>query len=472
MTRAANDHPSDRAQAPRQAKPQTEALGMSFDSLTGLPDRALFRDRLAKATAGALRDGRMVAVFCLGIDDLAKIATEHGRPFADRVLETLADRLRARVRGADSAGRLDQDELGIIQVGIEQDGACHVLAQRLLELLARPITIERRTIVPELSIGITLIEEAGEDPEAWWQQARLARQKARADGPGRWRCADPELDARLTERRALEEDLDLAIADDQMTLHYQPIVAMADRRIVGFEALLRWHHPERGLLAPLEFLRIAEESGAIVDLGAWTLRQACVDAVGWPASAMIAVNVSAVQLRRGNLIAAVGAALSVSGLDPTRLQLDITESALTRDDSQTLPVLRRLRELGVGIAMDDFGTGCSSLSHLKSFPFERVKIDRSLIANLPDDDAAATLARTVIAMGKSLDMRVTAEGVEDDAQMAMLSAAGCDEVQGFYFSRPLPLAELHRLFHLIDDQGVQDWLGTFGGRTAGELATA
>jgi len=277
------------------------------------------------------------------------------------------------------------------------------------------------------------------------RNADLALYRAKQEGRGIFRFFEPEMDARAQARRQLEMDLRGAIEREEFELHYQPLISVADRRVAGFEALIRWRHPQRGLVAPDAFVPLAEEIGLIVPIGAWVLRAACAEAATWPASVGVAVNLSAVQFARGDVLAQVGAALRESGLAPARLELEITETALLTDSAATLKTLHALRALGVRIAMDDFGTGYSSLSYLRSFPFDRLKIDRSFVRDLGEGSESNAIVRAIAGMGRSLGIATTAEGVENAEQMTELIRDGCTELQGYFFSKPCPASEVARL---------------------------
>jgi predicted signal transduction protein with EAL and GGDEF domain len=304
--------------------------------------------------------------------------------------------------------------------------------------------------VVELSIGIALAPDDGQDPEQLLRNADLALYRAKSDGRGLYRFFEPGMDARMQARRRLEIDLRKAIANGEFELFYQPLVSMQTERITGFEALIRWNHPERGLIPPLDFITVAEETGLIVPIGEWVLRQACAEAVAWPREMKIAVNLSPVQFKNKNLLTSVISALAASGLSPTRLELEITESVLLQDADATLAVLHELRGLGVRISMDDFGTGYSSLSYLRKFPFDKIKIDQSFIFDMSDDGDSLAIVRAVIAMGSSLGITTTAEGVETPEQFKQLKLEGCTEVQGYLFSPPRPAADVKGLLASIN----------------------
>jgi EAL domain-containing protein (putative c-di-GMP-specific phosphodiesterase class I) len=301
-----------------------------------------------------------------------------------------------------------------------------------------------------LSIGIALAPGDGLDPDRLLKNADMALYRAKSDGQGLYRFFEPEMDARMQARRRLEIDLRKAIANSEFELFYQPLVGMQRENVAGFEALIRWHHPERGLILPLDFIPIAEETGLIVPIGDWVLRQACAEAVTWPSDVKIAVNLSPVQFKNKGILLSVISALAASGLSPSRLELEITESVLLQDGEATLAILHELRGLGVRISMDDFGTGYSSLSYLRKFPFDKIKIDQSFIFDMSDHDDSLAIVRAVIAMGSGLGIATTAEGVETAEQFKQLKLEGCSEVQGYLFSPPRPAAEVKGLLASIN----------------------
>ena len=417
-----------------------------------LLDRTLLRDSLRKAIAGACREGRAIGILSLGLRGLDEVEGRFGRGAAETVLKLTGERVLANVRRTDAVIRLEDGEFAIVQARIEGPRGCYALARRLTRALQVPLQVDGRQLSPLVDIGIAVVETDDEDPECWLQQARSALGKARTDTPGSYRCSNPELDAQLQARLRLEGELCQALREEQLILHYQPIVELVSRHVAGFEALLRWQHPTRGLLLPHDFLQVAEDSGLIVQLGAWVLHQACRDAVSWPRMVKVAINVSLVEFHQSCFADMVRNALQSTGLDPSRLSLEIGEESLSRLDERALPTLHSLKSLGVGIVMDDFGMGRSSLHQLQAFPFNEVKIDHSLIARAESQQSAAAFVRAVIAIGRSFGMKVTAEGVETESQLRFLKSEGCEQVQGYYFSRPMPSREIDRLITLIELQ--------------------
>jgi diguanylate cyclase (GGDEF)-like protein/PAS domain S-box-containing protein len=419
------------------------------DALTDLPNRSMLYEQLRQMLARSRR-GEHSAVLYLDLDHFKDVNDAHGHSVGDLLLKSVADRLRQCVRDADTVARLGGDEFAIMQVGASQPTDATSLASRLIEVISAPYQLGDHQVVVELSIGIALAPDDGQDPEQLLRNADLALYRAKSDGRGLYRFFEPGMDARMQARRRLEIDLRKAIANGEFELFYQPLVSMQTERITGFEALIRWNHPERGLIPPLDFITVAEETGLIVPIGEWVLRQACAEAVAWPREMKIAVNLSPVQFKNKNLLTSVISALAASGLSPTRLELEITESVLLQDADATLAVLHELRGLGVRISMDDFGTGYSSLSYLRKFPFDKIKIDQSFIFDMSDDGDSLAIVRAVIAMGSSLGITTTAEGVETPEQFKQLKLEGCTEVQGYLFSPPRPAVDVKGLLASIN----------------------
>ena len=420
-----------------------------FDALTDLPNRVKLYERLRQMLARPKR-GDHVAVFCLDLDRFKDVNDAHGHPVGDLLLQSVAGRLRQCIRDADMVARLGGDEFAIVQAGASQPTDATSLASRLIEVIGAPYEIGGRQVMIELSIGIALAPNDGLDPEQLLKNADLALYRAKADGRGLYRFFEPEMDARMQARRALEIDLRKAIANSEFELFYQPLVDMRTERVTGFEALIRWHHPERGMIPPLEFIGVAEETGLIGPIGDWVLRRACAEAATWPRDVKIAVNLSPLQFKNKGLLRSVVSALAASGLSPNRLELEITESVLLQDGDTTLAILHELRELGVRISMDDFGTGYSSLSYLRKFPFDKIKIDQTFIFDMSDHSDSLAIVRAVIAMGNGLGIATTAEGVETAEQFKQLKLEGCTEVQGYLFSPPRPATEVRGLLAAIN----------------------
>jgi diguanylate cyclase (GGDEF)-like protein len=418
------------------------------DALTSLPNRDLLVERVEQAIAQAARDGHYCSVLFIDLDRFKAVNDTLGHPVGDELLRAVAERLEACVREVDTVARLGGDEFAVVQTGLERPEDAAILARRIVETLARPYDIDEHRVNVSTSVGISVAPIDGAYCGKLLKNADMALYKAKADGRATWRFFEPEMDASLQRKRGLEADLRDALTEEAMELHYQPLFDLKQGRVGGFEALLRWPHTRRGMVPPSEFIPLAEELGLIVPLGEWVLRQACAEAVAWPAHVKVAVNVSAAQFASGRLLQSVTDGLTASGLPASRLELEITESVLLSDGSATLSTLHALRSLGVRISMDDFGTGYSSLSYLRSFPFDKIKIDQSFVRDLKATEDADAIVRTMIVLGGSLRMRVTAEGVETAEQLAWLRSEGCTEAQGYFFSRPAPAAEIPRLLGL------------------------
>jgi diguanylate cyclase (GGDEF)-like protein len=415
------------------------------DALTDLPNRTLFRERLEQALRSAKR-GDCVAVLCLDLDHFKGINDSLGHPIGDDLLKEVAVRLAGCVRKCDTVARLGGDEFAIVQVGNEsQASPAANLASRLVEVISAPYEIQGHQIVIGLSVGISVTPNDGCDPDQLLKNADMALYRAKAEGRGTFRFFEAGMDARAQARRLLEVDLRAALLRSEFVVYYQPIQDIQADRIVGFEALVRWNHPLRGMIPPLNFIPLAEETGLIVQLGDWVLRTACRDAAGWSQDVCVAVNLSPAQFKDRNLVSSVVSALAVSGLTACRLELEITESVLLQDSDVTLATLHKLRALGVRVSMDDFGTGYSSLSYLRSFPFDKIKIDRSFVSEVATRADSMAIVRAVTGLGRSLGISTTAEGVETNEQLALLRSEGCTEVQGYLFSPPRPAEEVEKM---------------------------
>jgi diguanylate cyclase (GGDEF)-like protein len=411
------------------------------DALTDLPNRMLFEERINAALQRA-RKGEAAAVLSLDLDRFKQVNDTLGHPVGDALLRIVAERLRHAVREDDTVARVGGDEFAVVQLEASQpEGATH-LAQRIIDAISAPYEIEGQQIVIGTSVGIAIAPTDGDAVAALIKSADVALYRAKLDGRGRYRFFEAGMDAAMQARRILELDLRAALANGEFELHYQPIVSIATHQVTGFEALLRWRHSERGLVSPANFIPLAEEIGLIVPIGEWVLRQACGDAAAWPDDITVAVNLSPAQFKSARLSETVMLALASSGLPPHRLELEITEGVLLVEHETTLAVLHQLRSLGVRIAMDDFGTGYSSLSYLRSFPFDKIKIDRSFIQSMARDESSSAIVRAVVGLSARLGMATTAEGVETAEQLDEVRAEGCTEVQGFYFSRAKPASEV------------------------------
>ncbi|WP_436642806.1 putative bifunctional diguanylate cyclase/phosphodiesterase [Microbaculum sp. FT89] len=411
------------------------------DALTGLPNRLFLRDKMEEGLA-RVRDGDGFAVLCLDLDNFKTVNDSLGHPAGDALLQAVTRRLQVCVRETDTVARLGGDEFAILQPGPSAPERAATLARRIIEVLSAAFTIEGQQVVVGTSIGIALAPQDGAEPDLLLKNADLALYRAKDDGRRTYRFFEPEMDVHQQSRRALEIDLRQALVTGEFELFYQPIVGLSSGQIVGLEALLRWCHPERGLLSPGEFVPMCEETGLIVPLGDWVLRTACCEVARMSDDISVAVNLSPVQFKAPGIVSSVMQALSQARLDPGRLEVEITESVLLLESEDTLAALHRLRDLGVRISMDDFGTGYSSLSYLRRFPFDRIKIDRSFIADLETKDDCRAIIRAVASLGSDLGIDTTAEGVETESQLKTLRAEGLTEVQGYLFSPPVPRDEI------------------------------
>jgi len=411
------------------------------DQLTGLPNRTFFREGLEEALH-RLRRGARFALFCLDLDGFKGINDSLGHPIGDLLLKAVGERLNDCVNPTDFVARLGGDEFAVIQSSFVGPEDCSRLAEQIIQAISEPYVLESHQINIGASIGIAVAPHDGDNPDQLLKNADMAMYRAKADGRGSHRMFEPEMDARIQARRALELDLRSALAADELQLYYQPMVSAADATVAGFEALLRWFHPKLGEVPPSEFIPLAEETGLIGPLGEWVLRTACTEAAKWPLQVVVAVNLSPAQFRNGNLVQSIVNALATAGLPPTRLELEITESVLLQDDTRTLATLHQLRSLGIRIAMDDFGTGYSSLSYLRSFPFDKIKIDRSFIRDIDKGGEGLAIVRAIIHLARSLNISVVAEGVETAEQYRLVQTEGVAQIQGFLLSRPQPAADI------------------------------
>jgi diguanylate cyclase (GGDEF)-like protein len=406
------------------------------DLLTGLPNRAVLRDELERALVGCRR-GESLALLCLDLDRFKPVNDTYGHAAGDVLLKQVAERLRQCVREVDMVARMGGDEFAVVLRGAAQPQASTQLGQRIIDVLSSPFEIDGHVVHIGTSVGVALAPIDGDDPETLLRHGDLALYRAKSEGRGQVSYFEPAMNERIEARRGLENALREAIGQGQFTLAYQPQFDLHDGRLIGVEALLRWPHPQRGLIAPDEFIPLSEETGLIVPIGRWVLQQACRDALRWPGHVPVAVNVSAVQFARGALARDVEQALSDTGLPPRRLELEITETAMIKDPATVLSVLHQLRERGVRIALDDFGAGYSSLSHLRSFPFDQLKIDRSFVRDAPERADLRAIIRGVATIADGMGMRTTAEGVETAEQMAAVRELGCTSVQGYLLGRPM-----------------------------------
>jgi diguanylate cyclase (GGDEF)-like protein len=415
-----------------------------YDALTDLPNRVLFRDRLERELKKIGRGGQL-AVLYIDIDEFKSVNDSLGHPVGDELLKAVALRLSGCVRETDFVARLGGDEFAIVQTAVKSPADVMDLVTRIYQAIRAPVECLGHQLVTDASIGIALAPQDGTDLDQLLKSADLAMYGAKSDGRRTYRFFERVMDARVRARRALELDLRQAIAGGQFEIVYQPVVNLRSGAISGCEALLRWRHPERGMVSPAEFIPVAEDIGLISELGEWVLASACAEAAGWPDHIRLAVNVSPVQFRNHTLALHVASALAASGLAANRLELEITEAVLIRDDETALAILHQLRAVGVRIALDDFGTGYSSLSYLQRFPFDKIKIDRCFVTELAEPDGSSSIVQAVVNIAGARNMTTTAEGVETEAQRDLLRALGCTEMQGFLFSKAVPAAELRRM---------------------------
>ena len=414
------------------------------DALTDLPNRGMLREVLIETIAN-VASNKTAALLCLDLDRFKLVNDTLGHPVGDALLVAVSQRLRSLVRDGDIVARLGGDEFAIIQRLKPSAAIAEVLARRINMFVAEPYMIGGQRVQIGVSIGVEHISSPGADPDEVLRNADLALYNAKASGAG-YCVFQPAMHAQASHRRQLELDLRSALEGEQFEVHYQPQIDIASGELNGFEALVRWRHPTRGLVPPSDFITLSEEVGLIDQLGAFVLRKACQEAASWPRPVMIAVNLSALQFRSGRLVGIVSAALRETGLHPSRLELEITEGVMLTDAAGTLQQLRQLKMMGVHISLDDFGTGYSSLSYIRNFPFDKIKIDQSFVRELGTSADSLAIIRAVAGLCSSLGITTTAEGVETDAQLRILTEEKCDTVQGFLFGKAMPAAELGALF--------------------------
>jgi diguanylate cyclase (GGDEF)-like protein len=416
-----------------------------YDALTDLPNRALFRQHIEHRLA-RIAPGECFAVLFIDVDEFKSVNDSLGHHVGDELLRSIASRLRQCVGPNDFVARLGGDEFAIVKVDVADDSEIVGLVENIHRAIRRPSKCLGHEVSADASVGIAVAPNHGTSLEELLKNADLAMYSVKASGRRAFRFFVPEMDARLKTRRALEADLKQALVQGGFEVHYQPVLDLAGDLVTGCEALLRWRHPRRGMVSPAEFIPLAEETGLIIELGEWVLRKACADAAKWPKDIRLAVNVSPLQFKSGTLALKVAAALAESGLAPDRLELEITEAVLIRDDEEALFVLHQLRDLGVRIALDDFGTGYSSLSYLRRFPFDKVKIDRSFVHDIAEAQGSSPIIEAVVHMAMARCMTTTAEGVETEEQRDILRKLGCNEMQGYLFSPAVPVERLANLF--------------------------
>jgi diguanylate cyclase (GGDEF)-like protein len=416
-----------------------------YDALTGLPNRIFFHDQMEWALA-TMKRGHHCAVLFVDLDQFKQVNDTLGHPAGDALLFAVAERLRNIIRESDLVARFGGDEFVVLQTPLRNPDAAAMLARRIVEELSNSYDIDGHRVVIGASVGIAVAPRDGSGADVLLKNADMALYRAKSEGRGSWRFFEPEMDVKAQARRSLELDLRQAVATGAFEVYYQPLINLKTGKISTCEALLRWQHPERGMISPVEFIPIAEEMGLIVEIGNWVLRRACLDCAQWPEDVHVAVNLSPIQFRRGNVMRAITEALAAAGLATHRLEIEITESVLLQDTEATRALLLQLREFGVRISLDDFGTGYSSLSYLHLFPLHKVKIDRSFLSDVGANKRSLPLLRNVAQLITELGMSVTMEGVETKEQLELImSQTSVDEAQGYLFSRPVPVRELVKL---------------------------
>jgi diguanylate cyclase (GGDEF)-like protein len=417
------------------------------DLLTGLPNRGVLREELERGVAATCRGGT-VALLCLDLDRFKPVNDTFGHGTGDALLKQVAERLRECVRETDIVARVGGDEFAVVQRDAVQPEGSAQLARQVIEVMTRPFDVDGHVVHIGTSVGIAVVPGDGVDSETLLRHGDLALYRAKSDGRGQMRYFEASMNEQIGARRVLESDLRQAVAERQFRLAYQPQFDLRDGRLIGVEALLRWPHPQRGMVSPLELIPLAEETGLIVPIGQWVLEQACRDALSWPAHLTVAVNVSAVQFSHSSLVRDFQRALVDTGFPARRLELEITESAMFKDSNAAMTSLHALRDSGVRIALDDFGTGFSSLSHLLSFPFDHLKIDQSFVRDVVERNDLRAIVRGIATLAEGMGMKTTAEGVESAEQLQAVRALGCTAVQGFLLGRPMPADQIKKLIHV------------------------
>ncbi|MGC6386876.1 EAL domain-containing protein [Ewingella sp. S1.OA.A_B6] len=408
------------------------------DNLTSLPNRVLFNQRLYEALNLSQLSNRLTATLCLDLDNFKNVNDALGHQIGDELLRGIAKRLRFVLREEDTLARVGGDEFAIVLPNLPNVEKAHQIAQRLIEAVNPPINIEGHSLSVGLSVGIAIAENSDDSADHLLRCADMALYEAKRNGRNRYELFQVEMDEAARKRRGIELDLRDAITGQQLKLYYQPITDSAHNKIIGYEALMRWNHPVNGLIMPMDFIPIAEETGLIHSIGAFALHEACHEAASWEGEQTIAVNLSPVQFKNSSLLSVIETALTESGLAPHRLEVEITESVLLDNNHSNVSMLEKIKALGVRIALDDFGTGYSSLSYLRSFPFDKIKIDKSFINDMHESREALAIIRAITGMSRSLDIQITAEGVETGEQFRRLKEEGCSLFQGYFFGRPQP----------------------------------
>jgi len=436
----------------RRANEQIAHLA-HYDALTDLPNRVLFREQIERELQKA-KQGQSFALLYIDIDEFKGINDSLGHHVGDELLKSVTTRIRSCLKEGYLIARLGGDEFAVIQPAIESKAEVEAFVRQIYAAIRQPHRCLGHQLSSDASIGIALEPQDGTDLEQLIKNADLAMYAAKAGGRRAHRFFETAMDANAKARLALEQDLRQAMADGSFELHYQPLVDLRNDRVTGCEALLRWRHPERGMVSPAEFIPVAEDTGLINELGDWVLKTACAEAATWPEHVRLAVNVSPIQLKSPTLALRIAGALAAAGLSPSRLEIEITEAVLIRDDEAALLILHQLRAVGVRIALDDFGTGYSSLSYLKRFPFDKIKIDRSFVADMIEVAGSSSIVQAIVGIAAALKMTTTAEGVETEAQRELLRQLGCTDMQGYLFSAPKPASEVRKYFGPRDDTGV------------------
>ena len=443
----------------QRQRSEAETRYMAFhDALTGLANRVLFREALDNRLREQLPEGRGLSVLFIDLDGFKSVNDTLGHNIGDILLKQVAGELRDALGLSDLIARLGGDEFAILHVDCDRElKSAAELADEVIARASRQRHIEGHAITVGASVGIVATFDCKEDADTLLKNADLAMYRAKSDGRGQYRIFNPEMDALAQERRLLELDMRNAFNNNEYRLLYQPQISIDRREIIGFEALLRWEHPERGLIPPDFFIPVAEETGLIVQLGDWVIREACRAASHWPEHVRVAVNVSTIQFLRGNVVNSVISALASSGLDPRRLEIEITESVLLEKTDQNIDILKQLHALGVRIAMDDFGTGYSSLGYLRRFRFDKIKIDRTFIRDVAKNSESNAIVHAITKLGVSFGISTTAEGVETREQLFHLANEGCAEVQGWLFSKAIPDTEIDELLAFPVSEAIENW---------------
>ena len=432
-----------------QAKSQYLAY---HDSLTGLGNRLLFKEQLEEALEDMTLTPHPLAVLFLDLDGFKAVNDTLGHSVGDLLLKSIAAKLRDLLPSTDRIARLGGDEFAILQVSRQQPASSISLAEKIIDVVGHTHGIDGHDVTVGASVGIAVAYPGEMNTENFLKSADLAMYAAKSEGRGTYRMFDPEMDAAVQTRRSMERDMRTALAQGGFNLFYQPLVNLQTKKVTSFEALMRWTHAERGVVPPAVFIPVAEEMGLIVQIGEWALRRACSEAVRWPDDIRVSVNLSPLQFSKGNLVSSVVSALAFSGLPPSRLELEITESVLLEKTERNIAILNQLRQMGVRISMDDFGTGYSSIGYLRSFPFDKIKIDQSFVRDLLVDKGSLAIVRAIAGLGVSFGMTTTAEGVETEEQMRCLDLEGCIEVQGYLYSKPVPANEVTDLLTKLSEK--------------------